>query len=72
MISLGCCKVSLDPLDYELADITSVDHSRALWISSNYKTYKYIIPYRFFNPEDMDESLRFILKLVNGKPKLCS
>ena len=68
---LGCCKISKNALDYELADIISVNYSEGLWISSNYKTYKYIIPYRYFNPDNMDESLRFILKIVDGKPKLC-
>lgn len=71
MICFGCNVISDDPLDYELADIISTSKSDDIWISSNYKTYKYIIPYRFFNPCNMEDSQRYSLKLVEGKSKLC-
>ena len=72
MIGFGSNKFTQNPMDYELVDIISPDNSKTLWISSKGKTYKYIIPYRFFNPEDMSETNRFTFYLNDGKPKLCS
>lgn len=71
MIGFGSNILSENPLDYELAEMVSQNKSDNTWNASNGKTYKYIIPYRFFNPDDMGETNRFMFKLVDGKPKLC-
>ena len=71
MIGFGSNILSKNPLDYELTEIISQNKSDDIWDTSSGKTYKYIIPYRFFNPDDMSETNRFTFKLVNGKPKLC-
>ena len=70
MIGFATNEISSNPLDYDYVEIVSQNNTDDIWLTSNGKTYKYIIPYRFFNPDNMRETIRYIFLLINGKPKL--